>query len=75
MSTAQEIEDAIRSLSPSERAKLLPEFIGDQEWDRLVVDKRPRPALGQLLDSISAFPQLQASSGVTTGHALFMLLP
>jgi hypothetical protein len=57
MSTAQEIEDAIRSLSPSERAKLLqdlpdilPEFAGDQEWDRIIVDERPRPALSQLLD-------------------------
>ena len=50
MSTAQEIEDAIRSLSPSERAKLLqhlpeilPEFAGDQEWDRIVGDERPAP--------------------------------
>ena len=67
MSTAQEIEDAIRSLSPSERAKLLqhlphilPEFAGDQEWDRIIVDERPRPALSRLLDSISALPRLQA---------------
>jgi hypothetical protein len=58
MSTAQEIEDAIRSLSPSERAKLLhhlpeilPEFAGDQEWDRIIIDERARPALSELLDS------------------------
>jgi hypothetical protein len=61
MSTAQEIEDAIRSLPPSERAKLLqhlpnilPEFAGDQEWDRIIVDERPRPALSQMLDRYEA---------------------
>lgn len=61
MSTAQEIEDAVRSLSPSERAKLLkhlphilPEFAGDQEWDRIMVDERARPALSQLLDRYEA---------------------
>jgi len=61
MSTAQEIEEAIRSLSPSERAKLLqhlphilPEFAGDQEWDRIVADERHRPALTQLLNSYEA---------------------
>jgi hypothetical protein len=57
MSTAQEIEDAIRSLTPSERAKLLqhlphilPEFVGDQEWDRIIADERPRPALSEVLN-------------------------
>ncbi len=61
MSTAQEIEDAIRYLSPSERAKLLqelphilPEFAGDQEWDRIIVDERPRPALSELLNRYQA---------------------
>jgi hypothetical protein len=61
MSTAQEIEDAIRSLSSSERAKLaqhlphiLHEFAGDQEWDRLVADERPRPALGEQLNRYEA---------------------
>ena len=61
MSTAQEIEDAIRSLSPSERAKLLqhlphilPEFAGDQEWDRLIVDERARPALSEQLNRYEA---------------------
>ena len=57
MSTAQEIEDAIQSLSSSERAKLLqhlphilPEFSGDQEWDHIIVDERSRPALTELLN-------------------------
>ena len=61
MSTAQEIEDAIRFLSPAERAKLLqhlpdilPEFAGDQEWDRIIADERPRPALGEVLDRYEA---------------------
>lgn len=61
MSTAREIEDAIRSLSPGERAKLLqhlphlfPEFAGDQEWDRIMADERPRPALSKLLDHYEA---------------------
>ena len=61
MSTAQEIEDAIRSLSPSERAKLLqhlpqilPEFAGDQEWDRIIVDERPRPVFSELLNRYEA---------------------
>src|SRR5207248_4935103 len=51
MSTAQEIEDAIRSLSPSEREKLLqhiphifPEFAGDADWERIARDDRLRPA-------------------------------
>jgi hypothetical protein len=69
VSTAQEIEDAIRSLSPSERAKLLqhlphilPEFAGDQEWDRIIVDERCRPALSQLLDRYGAGLETNALS-------------
>lgn len=61
MSTAQEIEDAIRSLSPAERAKLLqhlpdilPEFAGDQQWDRIIADEHPRPALSKVLDRYQA---------------------
>ena len=57
MSTAQEIEDAIRSLSASEREKLLqhipqifPEFAGDAEWERIARDDRRRPALTELLN-------------------------
>lgn len=68
MSTAPEIEDAIRSLSPSERAKLLQhlpdilsEFAGDQEWDRIIADERPRPALSQLLDRYEAALETDAA--------------
>ena len=57
MSTAQEIENAIRALPASERDKLLrhipqifPEFAGDSEWERIALDERPRPALTELLD-------------------------
>ena len=57
MSTAQEIEDAIRSLPLSERAKLLehlpaifPEFTGDHEWNKIIADHRPRPALSETLN-------------------------
>jgi hypothetical protein len=57
VSTAQEIEDAIRSLSAAEREKLLqlipqlfPEFGGDAEWGRIVQDGRPRLELTQLLN-------------------------
>ena len=61
MSTAQEIEDAIRSLSPSEREKLrqhisqiFPEFAGDPEWERIFRDDRRRPALTELLNRYEA---------------------
>jgi hypothetical protein len=61
MSTAQEIEDAIRTLSKKEREKLvselpsiLPELSADTDWDRIVNDPRPRPALTALGDSIAA---------------------
>ena len=61
MSTAHEIEEAIRSLSPSERKKLLhdipnlfPELSGDAEWERIIADERPRPALTELLDKTEA---------------------
>ena len=61
MSTAQEIGDAIRTLSKKEREKLvsdlpsiLPELSADAEWDRIVIDPRPRPALTALGDAIAA---------------------
>jgi hypothetical protein len=61
MSTAHEIEEAIRSLSASERKKLLrdipdlfPELGGDAEWGRIIADERPRPALTELLDKMEA---------------------
>lgn len=50
MSTASEIEEAIRTLPASEREKLLqhipvlfPELAVDAEWERIIQDERPRP--------------------------------
>ena len=57
MSTVQEIEAAIQSLSRVEREKLiadlpalLPELDGDAAWERVIREARPRPALSALLD-------------------------
>ena len=57
MSTAQQIEDAIRALEKAERDKLLqhlpqlfPELGGDSEWERIISDERQRPELTRLLD-------------------------
>jgi hypothetical protein len=57
MSTAREIEEAIRTLPTSERDKLLrhipalfPELAGDAEWERIIQDERLRPELSKLLD-------------------------
>jgi 2-oxo-4-hydroxy-4-carboxy--5-ureidoimidazoline (OHCU) decarboxylase len=76
MSTAQEIENAIRSLSAAERDKLLhhipdifPEIAGDNEWERLISDERPRPELTDLLNQHEAeltrnpesYPKMTAS--------------
>jgi hypothetical protein len=61
MSTVQEIEAAIRSLAAEEREQLiqdlpsiLPELDGDAEWDRIISDPSPRPALAKLGDEIEA---------------------
>ena len=61
MSTVEEIEEAIRSLAPAERSKLadliptlLPELDGDAEWERIIRDPRPRPALSKLGDEVDA---------------------
>jgi predicted transcriptional regulator with HTH domain len=61
VSTAQEIENAIRSLSASEREKLVqyipqlfPEFAGDSEWERIARDDRPRPVLTELMNRYEA---------------------
>jgi hypothetical protein len=61
MSTAQEIEDAIRALPAAERDKLLhdipslfPELAGNAEWQAIIDDERPRPALKKLLDETEA---------------------
>jgi hypothetical protein len=71
--TAQEVENAIRSLPAAEREKLaqhipqlFPEFAGDAEWERIAGDNRPRPALTELLNRYevdlardpSAFPKV-----------------
>jgi len=57
VSTAQQIEEAIRSLKKTERDKLLqhlpqlfPELAGDAEWERIIRDERQRPELTRLLD-------------------------
>ncbi|HZM01709.1 MAG TPA: hypothetical protein VFC44_01690 [Candidatus Saccharimonadales bacterium] len=61
MSTAHEIEAAIRTLSPLEREKLirdlpalLPELDGDLAWNRIIGDARSRPGLTALLDHCEA---------------------
>jgi hypothetical protein len=61
MSTAQEIEEAIRSLSATERGKLLhdlpiifPELGGDAEWDRIIQGDKPRRALTKLINETEA---------------------
>jgi hypothetical protein len=74
MSTAHEIEAAIRSLSPLERQKLiadlpslLPELDGDLAWNRIINDSRKRPGLTALLDEVetdykknpAAFPEIK----------------
>lgn len=61
MSTAQEIEEAIRTLGQTEREKLLqhlpqlfPELAGDAEWETFLRDERSRPGFSALLDSYEA---------------------
>jgi len=61
MSTVEEIQAAIRQLSPTERAQLadslptlIPELEGDAEWDGIIRDPRPRPALTKLGDEVEA---------------------
>ena len=61
MSTVKEIEDAIRALSPKDRAQLaddlpelLPELNDDAEWRRIINDPRSRPNLSAFIDEIDA---------------------
>ena len=61
MSTVAEIEAAIQALPPAERERLaeklpaiLPELNGDAHWQRIIMHKRPRPALTVLGDEIAA---------------------
>ena len=59
ISTALEIEAAIKSLSAAERKKLvrdlpglLPELEGDEAWEQIIEDARPRPGLTKRFDVI-----------------------
>ena len=76
MSTAQQIEEAIRSLEKTERDKLLqhlpqlfPELGGDSEWEQIIRDERQRPELTRLLDETeeqlrrdpNSLPEVKAS--------------
>ena len=76
MSTAQQIEEAIRSLEKTERDKLLqhlpelfPELRGGSEWERIIRDERQRPELTRLLDETeeqlrrnpNSLPEVKAS--------------
>jgi hypothetical protein len=61
VNTVEEIEAAIRSLSPEQRKRLaealpglLPELDGDAAWERIIRDPRPRPALSALIDEAEA---------------------
>ncbi|MGH7935445.1 MAG: hypothetical protein ACREF8_00355 [Chthoniobacterales bacterium] len=61
MSTAQQIEAAIRGLGKAEREKLFqhlphlfPELAVDPEWERILRDDQPRPSFTTLLDSYEA---------------------
>ncbi|HEU0010660.1 MAG TPA: hypothetical protein VFT34_12660 [Verrucomicrobiae bacterium] len=78
MSTAQEIEAAIQSLSRSEREKLiadlpglLPELDGDAAWGRIIHDARPRPALSALLDQAQAEYRRDPTALAETSDAEF----
>ncbi len=61
MSTAQQIEEAIRGLEKTERDKLLehlpqlfPELAGDAEWERILRDDQPRQSFSAVIDSYEA---------------------
>lgn len=61
MITVKDIEDAIRALSPEDRAQLaddlpelLPELNDDAEWHRIINDPRSRPNLSAFIDKIDA---------------------
>ena len=69
MSTAQQIEEAIRALEKSERDKLLqhlpqlfPELAGDAEWESIIRDDQPRPSFSKLLDRYDADLSAKADS-------------
>ena len=73
MSSLHEIESAISALSSEDRARLvrdlpgiLPEWVGELAWQRILHDPNPSPALSALADSIDeefaknpeAFPEI-----------------
>ena len=75
MTSLQQIEEAIRILSPHDREKLihdlpslLPELKGDAAWSYILKDSMARPALVALLNETDsaygehpkAFPELKA---------------
>lgn len=69
MSTAQQIEEAIRAFEKAERDKLLqhlpqlfPELAVDPEGERILHDDRPRPSFTKLLDRYEAGPSADADS-------------
>jgi hypothetical protein len=74
VTSAHEIETAIRTLSPVEREKLvkdlpslLPELDGDAAWDRITRDSKARTKLTAILDQVqddyrknpSTFPEIK----------------
>jgi hypothetical protein len=76
MSTAQEIEAAIRSLPRGERErlverlpKLLPELDGDAAWVKIIRDSRLRPGFTAMINEVQAeygrnpdaFPKMEDS--------------
>ncbi|HZJ15753.1 MAG TPA: hypothetical protein VFD27_11940 [Chthoniobacteraceae bacterium] len=61
MATVEEIEQAIRALSPGERIRLahslpalIPELDGDVLWEASVRDSAKRPSLTAALDELDA---------------------
>ena len=59
MTTVEEIEHAIRALSPGERTRLanslpalIPELDGDVLWERIARDSAKRPTFSAALDEL-----------------------
>jgi hypothetical protein len=69
VSTAQQIEEAIRALEKTERDKLLqhlpqlfPELAGDAEWESIIRDDQPRSRFSKLVDRYDADLSANADS-------------
>ena len=61
MTTVEEIEHAIRALSPGDRTRLanslpalIPELDGDVLWERIARDSAKRPTLSAALEELDA---------------------